>query len=233
MKVLLVAHTIAALNPETDDYTLKEIGYQPHQPDPQQDEIVEAAGRLCYLSWGRPNPQTATNEGYLANILNHGHYSVLEHCSATFYLGGVSRALTHELVRHRHLSFSQVSQRYVDESESVAVISGAARANGLVKLAIVDAQVGAREKYDYIYGLLTEQGISRKDARDAARAVLPNATATQLMVSGNFRAYRDMFAKRISGHASPEIREVAKLMLKELLKLAPNSFQDMKELVDG
>lgn len=229
MRVLLVAHSVAAINPETDDYALKEIGYRPHQRDPDQDEIVEAAGRLCYLSWERPNPATATNEGYLANILNHGHYSVLEHCSATFYLGGVSRALTHELVRHRHLSFSQVSQRYVDESVGDFIYPGVDQ--GLDNT-VADLVHEARRQYDSAVGRLHDQGLGRKQARDAARYLLPNAVATQIMVSGNFRAYRDMFAKRISGHASPEIRGVAQLMLKELLRLAPNSFQDMKELIN-
>src|SRR5690606_33114861 len=83
----------------------------------EADELAEVAGRLCYQSWDRPNPKTATNKGYLANILRQGHESVLEHASVTFYVEGVSRALLAELTRHRHLSFSVVSQRYVDASQ--------------------------------------------------------------------------------------------------------------------
>ena len=75
--------------------------------------LAEFAGRACYQSWHKPNPATATNAGYLAHILEVGHLSVLEHGTATFYLTGVSRSFTHELVRHRHFSYSQLSQRYV------------------------------------------------------------------------------------------------------------------------
>src|SRR5690349_7832388 len=80
--------------------------------------LAEFAGRACYQSWKKPNPATATNAGYLAHILEVGHLSVLEHGSVTFYITGVSRALTHELVRHRHFSYSQLSQRYVPERDA-------------------------------------------------------------------------------------------------------------------
>ncbi len=83
--------------------------------------LAEFAGRACYESWHKPNPATATNAGYLRHILEVGHLSVLEHGSVTFYLRGVSRSLTHELVRHRHLSFSQLSQRYVPERDAAMV----------------------------------------------------------------------------------------------------------------
>src|SRR5258706_4986057 len=80
--------------------------------------LAEFAGRACYQSWDKPNPATATNAGYLAHILEVGHLSVIEHGVATFYLTGVSRSFTHELVRHRHLSYSQLSQRYVPDGEA-------------------------------------------------------------------------------------------------------------------
>lgn len=75
--------------------------------------LVEFAGRACYQSWKKPNPATATNTGYIAHLLDVGHLSVLEHGTVTMYLTGVSRSFTHELVRHRHFSYSQLSQRYV------------------------------------------------------------------------------------------------------------------------
>lgn len=75
------------------------------------DELGEMAGRLCYKSWKRPNPVTANNKGYIGNIIAQQHFSVLEHASATFWISGVSRSLTHELVRHRHLSFSAEEDR--------------------------------------------------------------------------------------------------------------------------
>src|SRR3712207_7558756 len=75
------------------------------------EALAEFAGRACYQSWDKPNPATATNAGYLRHILEVGHLSVLEHGTVTMYLTGVSRSLTHELIRHRHFSFSQLSQR--------------------------------------------------------------------------------------------------------------------------
>src|SRR5579875_2884421 len=85
------------------------------------EACAEFAGRACYQSWTKPNPSTATNAGYLRHILEVGHLSVLEHGSVTFYLSGVSRSLTHELIRHRHFSYSQLSQRYVPEKDAAMV----------------------------------------------------------------------------------------------------------------
>src|SRR5256884_5045310 len=83
--------------------------------------LAEFAGRACYQSWSKPTPRTATNAGYLRHILEVGHLSVIEHGVVTFYLTGVSRSLTHELIRHRHFSYSQLSQRYVPERNAAMV----------------------------------------------------------------------------------------------------------------
>ena len=83
--------------------------------------LAEFAGRACYQAWHKPNRSTATNAGYLRHILDVGHLSVIEHASATFYITGVSRSLTHELIRHRHFSFSQLSQRYVPAGDAAMV----------------------------------------------------------------------------------------------------------------
>ena len=79
------------------------------------EALVEFAGRACYQSWDKPNPRTATNAGYLRHILEVGHLSLLEHANVTFYITGISRSCTHELIRHRHFSYSQLSQRFVPE----------------------------------------------------------------------------------------------------------------------
>src|SRR6185312_361818 len=84
--------------------------------------LVEFAGRACYQSWSKPNPKTATNAGYIKHIIDVGHFSVLEHASVSFYITGISRSCTHELIRHRHFSYSQLSQRYVPEKESHVVV---------------------------------------------------------------------------------------------------------------
>ena len=84
--------------------------------------LVEFAGRACYQSWSKPNPRTATNAAYLRHIIDVGHFSVLEHASVSFYITGISRSCTHELIRHRHFSYSQLSQRYVPEHDSQVVL---------------------------------------------------------------------------------------------------------------
>ena len=84
--------------------------------------LVEFAGRACYQSWSKPNPRTATNAAYLRHIIDVGHFSVLEHATVSFYITGISRSCTHELIRHRHFSYSQLSQRYVPEHDSQVVL---------------------------------------------------------------------------------------------------------------
>ena len=84
--------------------------------------LVEFAGRACYQSWSKPNPRTATNAGYVRHIIDVGHFSVLEHASVSFYITGISRSCTHELIRHRHFSYSQLSQRFVPEHDSQVVV---------------------------------------------------------------------------------------------------------------
>jgi thymidylate synthase (FAD) len=190
------------------------------------DAIAEAAGRICYKSFSRPNPKTASNDAYLANILAQGHYSVLEHSSVTFLVRGVSRALLTELTRHRHLSFSVVSQRYVDYSKTEPVIPPAMRGTELEKPFRED-YAEALQAYDAGVKLLRARGLSRKEAREAARAVLPNAAPVDMVVTGNLRAWRDVLGKRWHVAADAEIREFAGLVLTHLRDVAPNSVQDV------
>lgn len=198
------------------------------------DELAEIAGRLCYKSWKRPNPATATNEGYIQNIINQQHFSVLEHASATFWISGVSRSLTHELVRHRHLSFSQVSQRYVNEDTDELSLDGmayhpAAKDNIHYVGAIQTATRNARAVYGDLVEMFVKNGMDRKTARGAARGVLPNAVTTELIVTGNHRTWREVLAKRLAPGADAEIRELAGLLLEELKACAPNTYQDFTE----
>jgi thymidylate synthase (FAD) len=110
--------------------------------------LAEFAGRACYESWDKPNPATATNRTYLAHILEVGHLSVLEHGSATFYLTGVSRSFTHELVRHRHLSYSQLSQRYVPEHDAAMVEPDVIAADPELHERFVAATEASRKAYE-------------------------------------------------------------------------------------
>lgn len=198
------------------------------------DYLAEFAGRACYESWNRPNPNTATNENYLKNIIGRAHFSVLEHASATFYITDVSRTLTHELVRHRHLSFSQRSQRYVDESNNVAVIPDAVQTISDVELgngqpfssAVDEVQDMQRELYINCVRMLRDRGMSNKEARGAARFLLPAGAKTNIVVTGNHRAWREMIQKRWHAAAEPEIRKLAGLILIHLKALAPGTYQD-------
>lgn len=200
-------------------------------PGPDTDggsALCEAAGRACYQSWKRPREKTATNAGYLAHILEVGHLSVLEHASATFYIEGISRSLSHELIRHRHFSYSQLSQRYVDESDTEFVepplVSGDFHAVNLFHSALADA----RSNYTGLVYTLTEQfpDKTRKEIREAARSVLPNATETKIVVTGNYRAWREFIVKRATEQADAEIRALAVEVLRRLQSIAPNVFND-------
>jgi len=205
--------------------------------------LAEFAGRACYQSWSKPNPATATNATYLAHILEVGHLSVLEHGVATFYLTGVSRSFTHELIRHRHLSYSQLSQRYVPEREAAMVEPDVIADDPVLHKRFVEATEASVTAYnDLLSGLeerLAHQSadatLLRKQARQAARAVLPNATETRIVVTGNFRAWRHFIATRASEHADVEIRELAIECLRRLQDVAPNVFADFRihALPDG
>src|SRR5213592_1351562 len=138
--------------------------------------LAEFAGRACYQSWSKPNPSTATNAGYLRHILEVGHLSVLKHGVVTFYLTGVSRSFTHELIRHRHFSYSQLSQRYVPERNAAMVEPGViAEDPELHKKFVAAAEAGIQAYTELLEGLeqrFTDEPnptLRRKRARQAAR----------------------------------------------------------------
>ena len=204
--------------------------------------LAEFAGRACYQSWSKPNPSTATNAGYLRHILEVGHLSVLEHGTVTFYLTGVSRSFSHELIRHRHFSYSQLSQRYVPGRESPMVEPDVIAEDPELHRTFVEATGASLRAYnELLAGLearfadLDNATLRRKQARQAARAVLPNATETRIVVTGNYRAWRHFIAMRATEAADVEIREIAVACLRELQKVAPNVFADftISELADG
>jgi thymidylate synthase (FAD) len=206
--------------------------------------VAEFAGRLCYLSFGedaglegghRTIAGRTTNESYLANILKVKHGSVLEHAVWTLLIEGVSRALTHELVRHRAgFGFSQLSQRYVDESEIAFVLPPEIEDGTPAYRIWVGACEGSLRAYRE---LLTELGtqigdegsatMRKKRARQAARAVLPNAAETKLVVTGNARSWRHFIEMRGSGGADVEIRRLAVSVLGVLSAEAPHMFGDI------
>jgi thymidylate synthase (FAD) len=204
--------------------------------------LAEFAGRACYQSWKKPNPKTATNGGYIDHIIEVGHLSVLEHGSVSFYITGISRSLTHELIRHRHFSYSQLSQRYVPE-KNAAFVEPEVIANDpelhekflAAAQASVDAYTGLLAGLEEKFADVPSATLRRKQARQAARAVLPNATETRIVVTGNYRAWRHFIAMRATEHADVEIRALAIECLRELHKVAGNVFADftISTLPDG
>ena len=204
--------------------------------------LVEFAGRACYQSWSKPNPKTATNAGYLQHIIDVGHFSVLEHASVSFYITGISRSCTHELIRHRHFSYSQLSQRYVPENESQIVVPPGMEDDDELRRILVEAADASRATYAELLSRLEAKFadqpnaiLRRKQARQAARAVLPNATETRIVVTGNYRAWRHFIAMRASEHADVEIRRLAIACLRQLVDVAPAVFGDFQvsALADG
>ncbi len=201
--------------------------------------LAEIAGRTCYMSFGKGRK---SNQEYLANILESKHGSVLEHAVWCLLITGVSRALTHELVRHRAgFGYSQLSQRYVDETDARYVVpplfqeDAELRAKweqtieclrkAYVELADAAAQY-VQQKYPDL-----EPRDRRKWARQAARSILPNACETKIFVTGNSRSWRHFLELRGSPHADTEIRLLAVEVFRALKRESPNIFQDI-ELVD-
>ncbi|MQA27780.1 MAG: FAD-dependent thymidylate synthase [Micromonosporaceae bacterium] len=197
--------------------------------------LAEFAGRACYQSWKKPNPATATNAGYINHIIQVGHLSVLEHGSVTFYMTGVSRSLTHELIRHRHFSYSQLSQRYVPERDAAMVAPDVIASDPELSERFAAASDAALTAYNELLEGLEKKfagvenaTLRRKQARQAARAVLPNATETRIVVTGNYRAWRHFIGMRATEHADVEIRALAVECLRQLKTAAPNIFADFE-----
>lgn len=193
------------------------------------ETLTVLAGRSCYQSFDRPNPQTALDKDYLERTLfEQGHWSIAEHSSATFYITGVSRAFTHELVRHRHLSFSQLSQRFVDESGAKYVVPPAIRGDDYLETVLDEVMVNTRIAYNLVATNLQNQGVPRKQAREAARAVLPNMTETKIVVTGNLRAWHEVTQRRMQPDADAEMQEVMRMIYKELNFIAPAIFPELE-----
>jgi thymidylate synthase (FAD) len=205
------------------------------------EQLIEVAGRTCYMSFTRPRP--GGNAAYIRHLLEVGHGSVLEHAIWNFIFTGVSRSLSHELVRHRAgWAYSQLSQRYVDESVAEYVepdcIEEDPELHGLWVACISqshDAYVKIVEKLMERFKDEPDKTLRRKLARQAARSVLPNATETKIFVTANARALRHFIEMRASRHAEVEIRKLAIKLLDLMQKEAPHIFSDYQRtaLPDG
>jgi thymidylate synthase (FAD) len=198
------------------------------------ERIAEFAGRLCYMS--QHNPAGRTTAEYLGNILKQGHGSVFEHAQYVLLVEGISRSCSHELVRHRAgFGYSQLSQRYVDESHAAFVMPPALQGDAALErawtsqmesaqAAYVSAVEGLMAKYEWVADRIHR----RKMAREAARSVLPNATEVKIVVSANVRAWRTMLELRLGEGAEQEIRRMAVACLRVLQAEAPALFGDFE-----
>ncbi len=205
------------------------------------EKMVEVAGRVCYMSFAKPRP--GGNKAYIERLLSVGHGSVLEHSVWNFIITGVSRSFTHELVRHRAgFGYSQLSQRYVDESTADFVEPDCIGDDGELHEIWRAAAEHCQEAYvKLVQGLehkfenVSDKTLRRKMARQAARSILPNATETKIFITGNGRALRHFIEMRANEHAETEIRIVASKVCEILQKDAPNLFGDyeLKQLDDG
>jgi thymidylate synthase (FAD) len=212
------------------------------------EALAEFAGRLCYLSFGedaglegghKTIPGRTTNQAYIANILQVKHGSVLEHAVFSLLIEGVSRSLTHELVRHRAgFGYSQLSQRYVDESDIAFVLPPEIDEDTPAYSAWEAACEHSLTAYRALMADLTEQvgdsgpaTMRKKRTRQAARSVLPNCAETKLVMTGNARAWRHFVEMRGSATADVEIRRLAGAVLTVLREESPHIFGDM-HLVD-
>jgi thymidylate synthase (FAD) len=230
-KVYLIAGTatMRGMRDFTDDNA---ISWRPNIANEPAEWLAEFAGRVCYMSFDNPRP--GGNEAYIKHILEVGHGSVLEHASFSLLFTGVSRSLTHETIRHRAgFGYSQLSQRFVNESDCAFVEPEIIAGDPELHAIWLDSVHSAQESYKKLSdGLaarmadIEDRTLRRKKAREAARSVLPNATETKIVVTGNARSWRHWLHMRGSEHADAEIRRLAGHVLPILKECAPNIFSD-------
>lgn len=189
---------------------------------PNPEKLIEEAARVCYDSFDKQS--LTSHVRIIDHLIRSGHESVLEHASVTYRVGGVSRALTHQLVRHRLASYSQRSQRYVKETEPDYVMPPSIQSMETNATAIHIFN-NCMEQCWIAYNKLLKMGIKGEDAR----FVLPNACCSEIIITMNFRELRHFFKLRTSKHAQWEIRNMAKEMWNQVMKIgAANVFGDIR-----
>lgn len=216
-RVQLLAHT------KIDGKAISEyMGIQDASTD--AETLLTMAGRNCYRSFHRPNEATYDDADYLRRTLEQqGHWSIAEHATATLYFTGVSRAFLTELTRHRHLSFSVESQRFINANDANIVMPPAMRdldeedQDGFLLLAEESI-----EDYKAIQTALNH--LPKKQRNEAARALLPNAVETRMVVTGNLRAWNEVIQRRTQPDADAEIQQVMRLAAQELHTVSPIIF---------
>jgi thymidylate synthase (FAD) len=186
---------------------------------PDAEQIIELSCRTCYLSFHRYNPPSSTAE-LIKKVIRKKHHSVLEHAMATFRIKGGSRTFTHELVRHRLMSPSQESQRYVEygKTRNFDVVLPPSIENSPYK----DRYLEKASECEALYTEMVKNDIAKEDAR----YILPGGTTSEIVISANFREYRHIFEVRCNPRAHWEIRGICLKMLRILKEKAPIVFHD-------
>lgn len=220
-QVHLLAHT------KIDEKAISEwMGIQDASTD--AETLLTMAGRNCYRSFNRPNEATYNDADYLRRTLgDQGHWSIAEHATATLYFTGVSRAFLAELTRHRHLSFSVESQRFINANDANVVMPPAMR--------YLDEE--SKEKFlwrvdesitDYKDAQTVLNYLPKKQRNEAARALLPNAVETRMVVTGNLRCWHEVIQRRTQPDADAEMQEVMRLAKDQLHTVSPIIFPKEK-----
>lgn len=187
------------------------------------EDVIARAARQCYSTDCAYDIELSDEEKekLIRKVVDNGHHSVLEHASITFAIHGISRACSHQLVRHRMASYSQQSQRYVnvlDANDDVVIPKSISD-----KPYLKDIFMSAMYEVGDAYRLLLQAGIPKEDAR----YVLPNAMTTDIVVTMNFRELIHFFELRLCKRSQWEIRELAKVMLRICEDVAPIVFRDI------
>lgn len=208
--------------------------------DPER--LLEFSGRMCYMS--QHNPANRTNKEYIENILDGGHGSVTEHAVYSLLIEGVSRTLTHELVRHRAgMAYSELSQRFVNMEQASFVIPPLILGDEVQEAALLRQITDSLGKYEELAESLIarfereglyadDRTLRRKRAREAARSALPNCTETKIVATGNARAWRHIIELRGNVGADAEIVRLARSVHNILYNHSPNLFGDFRYAED-
>lgn len=207
-----------------------------HTPNPE--ETVAMAAKLCYspadIESLKEKIETKDQKAFVERLAKMGHMSPIEHASFTFAIEGISRACSHQLVRHRLASYSQQSQRYVSESSLQSAVGSQTTFDYIIPPSIAEDReakkafekfmIEAQKAYDLIVQRLNENGIKGEAANQDARFVLPNAAETKIIVTMNARELLHFFRQRCCLRAQWEIRQMAEEMFRLVNKIAPVIF---------
>lgn len=183
-----------------------------HTENPE--EKIASFASICYDSSTTPE----ANAKRIKKLMDVKHLATLRFASATFLIQGISRACSHQLVRHPHLSYLQRSQRYCKDDQQEMVLPESVKGDALVEW------INAREACEKAYKTALTVGVPKGDAR----FILPQAVTTEIYVTGNLQAWTDFLKNRLDKAAQWEIRAVAERIHEELVGIAPNVFGDLK-----